>query len=65
MVIWKLCNYLHYNCSICVGKQTEDKEVLVGISGLVKENIEVLGGKTSAEGNNLLWDIEVRGRNTF
>ena len=31
------------------GKQAEDSEVLAGISGLVKENIEVLGGRTSAE----------------
>ena len=31
-------------------KQAEDNEVLAGISGLVKENIEVLGGRTSEEG---------------
>lgn len=35
------------------GKQAEDSEVLAGISGLVKENIEVLGGRTSAEGHCL------------
>ena len=31
-------------------EQAEDNEVLAGISGLVKENIEVLGGRTSEEG---------------
>lgn len=46
VVVWN-----HLLCILCVvGKQAEDKEVLSGISGLVKENIEVLGGRTSEEG---------------
>ena len=59
VVVWNL----HLLCILCVvGKQAEDKEVLSGISGLVKENIEVLGGRTSEEGYIvdglvLLWTV--------